>query len=76
MQATKKPSAKDLADLLVRFRTERNLTLQDVAASTQLTAMTLSMLERRKGHPRRTTLLKLEEFLRKHGYFAKSEVAA
>jgi transcriptional regulator with XRE-family HTH domain len=73
---TRKPSAKDLADLLIRCRTERSLTLEEVAASTQLTAMTLSMIERRKGHPRRTTMLKLEEFLRKHGYFAKSEAAA
>ena len=76
MQTQKRPSAKDLADLLVRFRTERNLTLEDVAASSQINAMTLSLLERRKGNPRRTTLLKLDDFLRKHGYFAKPEVAA
>jgi transcriptional regulator with XRE-family HTH domain len=73
---TKKPSVKDMAELLVRCRTERNLTLEDVAAASGLTAMTLSMLERRKGRPRRTTLLKLEEFLRKHGYFPKLQEVA
>lgn len=72
---TKRPNAKDLAELLVRCRSERNLTLEDVAAATSLTAMTLSMFERCMGKPRRTTLLKLEEFLRKHGYFPKQEAA-
>jgi DNA-binding XRE family transcriptional regulator len=65
----------DLANLLVRCRTERNLRLDDVAAATGLTLMTISLVERGKTQPRRTTRAKIEDFLRKHGYFPK-QVAA
>jgi hypothetical protein len=68
MQTRKRSRPDNLADLLIRCRTEKNLTLENVAASTKLSAMTLSLLERQKGQTRRTTVLKVEEFLRKQGY--------
>lgn len=61
----------DLSEMLVLCRTERNLRLEDVAKATGLTLMTLSLVERQKTNPRRTTRLRLENFLRKHGYFPK-----
>lgn len=75
MSTRNTPGGTDLATLLVRCRTERDLRLEDVAAATRLTVMTISLVERGKTQPRRTTRLKLEEFLRKHGYFPKQEAA-
>lgn len=74
-KAIEKKLRSDLPEVLVRCRTERNLRLDDVSRATGLTVMTLSLIERRKSPGRRTTLLKIEEFLRKHGYFPKLEAA-
>lgn len=64
--------ASDLSRLLIRCRSERALRLEDVATATGLTVMTISLVERDKTHPRRTTRSRIEEFLRKHGYFVRS----
>lgn len=68
-------SPTELSRLLVQCRAERNLRLEDVAKATGLTVMTISMVERGHSHLRRTTRLKLEDFLRKHNYFPKTEAA-
>lgn len=65
----------ELIQLLVQCRTERGLTLPDIAKTLRLSVGTLSNIERGVANPRRTTRLKLEQFLRKHGYFLKQEAA-
>lgn len=65
----------ELATLLLRCRTERKMTLEQVAKAVGITKKTVSNIERRLFSPRRTTRLRLVEFLRKHGYFPKSEAA-
>jgi transcriptional regulator with XRE-family HTH domain len=47
------------------------LTLEDVAQAIGISAKAVSNIELGKSAPRRTTRAKLDEFLRKHGYFAK-----
>jgi transcriptional regulator with XRE-family HTH domain len=61
----------DIAQLILSCRTERGLTLEDVAQAIGISAKAVSNIELGKSAPRRTTRAKLDEFLRKHGYFAK-----
>jgi transcriptional regulator with XRE-family HTH domain len=61
----------ELIQLLVQCRTERNLTIPDVAKALNMSTGSISNIERGVGKPRRTTIAKLEQFLRKHGYFPK-----
>jgi transcriptional regulator with XRE-family HTH domain len=62
---------QELIQLLVQCRTERNLTIPVVAKALKMSTGAISNIERGIGKPRRTTLAKLAEFLRKHGYFPK-----
>jgi transcriptional regulator with XRE-family HTH domain len=72
MPGMPKPQRKnELGELLVRCRAERHLSLEDVADAVGLSVMTLSNVETGAKSPRRTTRAKLDDFLRKHGYFAK-----
>lgn len=66
----------ELAEMLVRCRSERSLSLAQVARAVKLSPRAVSMIERGEHVPRRTTRLKVVAFLEKHGYFPKSEVAA
>lgn len=66
----------ELPDLLLRCRSDRRLTLQDVADAIGVSKQAVSSFEARKSRLRRTTKLRLVEFLRKHGYFAKVTEAA
>lgn len=61
----------DLIKLLVECRTERGLSLAQVAKAIKISTVALSNIERGLSKPRRTTRLRLEQFLRKHGYFPK-----
>jgi len=70
------PTNKDLAELLVRCRAEKGLTIGDVAKSVRISPMTISNIESGKKHMRRTTRVLLEDFLRKHGYLPKREKVA
>jgi len=71
-----KTQPADLAELLVRCRADKNLTLEHVAKATRLSTMTISYIEARTKAPRRTTRFRIEEFLRKHGYLPKEGKAA
>lgn len=72
---TEMAEIQDLIRLLVQCRTERRLTLIDVAKALKMSVGAISNLERGMAKPRRTTRLKLENFLRKHGYFPKMQEA-
>jgi transcriptional regulator with XRE-family HTH domain len=72
---TNNTAEDDLTKLLVQCRTERNLTLAQVAKIAKISTVALSNIERGIAKPRRTTRLRLVTFLQRHGYFAK-EVAA
>jgi DNA-binding XRE family transcriptional regulator len=71
MQRT--PTA-ELSQLILQCRTERNLSLSEMAKQVHLSATGLSKIERKKVKPNRTTEGRLVAFLRKHGYFPKQEV--
>lgn len=61
---------RELGELLVRCRTDRNLKLIDVQKATGLSTGWLSELETgKKQTAYRISLLRLEKFLREHGYF-------
>ncbi|MCI0352844.1 MAG: helix-turn-helix transcriptional regulator [Acidobacteriales bacterium] len=66
----------DLIRLLIQCRSERDISLTEVARAIRVTPAAVSNIESGKSKPRRTTRLKLEEFLRRHGYFPKVEEAA
>lgn len=61
----------DLVTLLIQCRSERDLSLEDVAKVIRISIKGLSNIERKLSKPRRTTRLRIETFLRKHGYFPK-----
>jgi transcriptional regulator with XRE-family HTH domain len=65
----------DLTKLLVECRTERSLTLAQVAKAVKISTVALANIERGLSKPRRTTRLRLVQFLQKHGYFPKLEAA-
>jgi transcriptional regulator with XRE-family HTH domain len=69
---SKTPKGDDLAELLVRCRAERGMSLEAVAQAVGLTARGISKIERGEVAPRRTTRNRLEEFLRKHNYYPKA----
>jgi transcriptional regulator with XRE-family HTH domain len=62
----------DLPELLFRCRTDRKLTLEQVAAAVSLSKKAISNIERRISTPMRVNRARIEEFLRKHGYFPKA----
>jgi transcriptional regulator with XRE-family HTH domain len=63
--------APSLPALLARCRAEKKLRLQDVAKKLGLGVATLSRFERGEGGVARTTLYRVEEFLREQGYLRK-----
>lgn len=65
----------DLASLLLQCRSDLRLSMESVARATKLSKKTLSNIELRLHKPRRTTFVRLKEFLAKHGYFVKEEAA-
>lgn len=65
----------ELPELLLQCRTERNLTLEDVGSSIGVSKQTVSSFETRRTQLRRTNRMRLVHFLRKHGYFPKTEAA-
>lgn len=65
----------DLQQLILQCRTERGLSLVEMAKQVRLSPAGLSKIERGKAKPNRTTEARLVAFLRKHGYFAKQEAA-
>jgi transcriptional regulator with XRE-family HTH domain len=62
----------DLPQLLLQCRADRNLTLEDVAKALGMSKKSLSDIELGRQKPSRKNRLKLEQFLRKHGYFSKA----
>lgn len=65
----------DLIALLVQCRTERQLSLAQVAKAVKISTVALSNIERGKAKPRRTTRLRLVNFLQRHNYFPKQAAA-
>jgi transcriptional regulator with XRE-family HTH domain len=66
----------ELPELLILCRSERNMSLADVAKAVRLSVPAIADIERGVSKPRRTTRLRIVNFLRKHGYFPKAEAAA
>lgn len=66
----------DLVRLLVRCRVDRKMTLTHVARAIGMSVGAISQIERSRTKPNRTTRLKLEDFLRRHGYFPKTDQEA
>lgn len=67
---------KELIDLLVRCRAERCLSLAKVARAVKLSPRAISKIERGETVvPRRTTRLRIVQFLNKHGYFPRDAAA-
>jgi len=63
-------------ELLVAYRAEYNLSLRELAAKIGgLTCQTLGNIERGAVWPKRTTLLKIERFLRRQGYLQDGAAA-
>jgi transcriptional regulator with XRE-family HTH domain len=79
MPKTKKapvPETAALPALLARCRAEKKLRLQDVAKKLGLGVATLSRFERGEGGVARTTMYRVEEFLRDQGFLGKRTKAA
>jgi hypothetical protein len=74
--ATLKTYRHDVPDLLLRCRSELNLSLEDVGNQVGLTKKQISNIEQRISKPRRVNLLRIEDFLRKRGYLPKARVKA
>jgi transcriptional regulator with XRE-family HTH domain len=72
----KTEQTESLGNLLLKCRTARDLSLEDVARALKLSLGAISMIERGKSKPRRTTRAKLEAFLAKYGYLPKGKAAA
>jgi transcriptional regulator with XRE-family HTH domain len=70
-----KTKENEIGKLLLACRTERTLTLQDVAKILGMSIGALSNIERGLARPHRANRAKIEAFLRKHGYFPKAEAA-
>lgn len=66
----------DLIKMLIQCRADREITLENVAKAVGVTTKAISNIERGMAKPRRTTRLRLEQFLARHGYFLKKEVLA
>lgn len=62
----------DLPLLLLRLRAARGFSLRRVARETKLDPTGLSRIERGITSPRRTTRIRLEQFLRKYGAFRRA----
>lgn len=71
----KQTELPELIQMLIRCRAERDLTMAQVAKSLKMSQGAISNLETGKAKLRRTTAIRIETFLRKQGYFAKSEAA-
>jgi transcriptional regulator with XRE-family HTH domain len=67
--------AEDLINLLVQCRTDRKLSLAQVAKAVRISTVGLSNIERGVSKPRRTTRLRIVNFLQKHGYYVKQAAA-
>lgn len=57
-----------LSAALTAHRTERGLSMREVGAAVGVSKATISNIERGIFKPRRTTLLRLVEYLREQGY--------
>ena len=64
-----------MGSLLLRCRGERSLSLQAVGDAIGLSKKGVADIELGLSRPRRATRVRIEAFLRKHGYFPKSEAA-
>jgi transcriptional regulator with XRE-family HTH domain len=71
--AISKTYRSDVPDLLLRCRSERNLSLKEVGKAVGLSDRQVANIELGISKPRRTTRMRIEAFLRKHGYFPKPE---
>jgi transcriptional regulator with XRE-family HTH domain len=72
---TRKTYRSDVPNLLLRCRSERNLSLEEVGNAVGLSKRQVANIELGISKPRRTTRMRIEIFLRKHGYFPKPEAA-
>lgn len=61
----------EFASLVVKCRTERGLSLAQMAKALRMSAAGLSKIERGKVKPNRTTEARITAFLNRHGYFPK-----
>jgi DNA-binding XRE family transcriptional regulator len=66
----------DLPQLLIQCRTDRCLSLEDVAKVVKISRQALAQIERGRTRPRLTTERRIVQFLNKHGYFPNTEAAA
>jgi transcriptional regulator with XRE-family HTH domain len=67
---------EEVRELLIKYRAEKGLTLRELSAKIGgLTFQTLGNIERGSVWPKRTTLLKIELFLRRSGALKSQEVA-
>ncbi|HZT71226.1 MAG TPA: helix-turn-helix transcriptional regulator [Terriglobia bacterium] len=67
---------EQVRELLISYRAEKNLTLRQLATKIGgVTFQTLGNIERGATWPRRTTLLKIERFLRRAGVATTKEAA-
>lgn len=66
----------ELSELILKCRIERGLTLLQFAKAVKMSGAGISKIERGLSKPNRTTEARLVAFLRKYGYFPKTEVAA
>lgn len=67
---------EEVRELLIRYRAENSLTLRGLAKKIGgLTFQTLGNVERGSVWPKRTTLLRIELFLRRVGAIKEQEVA-
>jgi DNA-binding XRE family transcriptional regulator len=72
----KQAETYDIPSLLIQCRTERCLSLEDVARVVRISRQALAQIERGRTKPHRTTELRIVQFLNKHGYFPKTSEAA
>lgn len=66
----------ELPDLLLRYRTDKRVSLRALGRRLKLSPMCLSELERGVKKPLRLTRKVVEDFLRSEGYVAKKRKAA
>ena len=74
--ATTKTYRSTVPDLLLRCRSELNLSLEEVGNEVGLTKKQIANIEMRVSKPRRVNLLRIEDFLRKRGYLPKLRAKA
>ncbi len=68
---SKNTHPNELPELLLKARSELNLTVRHAARMAGLSAMAISTFERRIGKPRRLTIYRVEELLAKFHYLPK-----